>query len=81
MYIMFNNGKLQKLNNKIMQAYAGASEKLMRIYVKFEKELDFQFTIDIQQPTYVDVRSLFTPPDRGIKDYYLRVKSNVQQNN
>lgn len=80
-YIMVNNGVLKSLFNlSSMRSFIG--QRFVKIYLNFsDQALSSEITIDLTKPEQIDINSKFRAPVNQVKDYFIKISSNISNTN
>lgn len=76
LYIMANDGVLSALDNKFSELWVAKGIRFTKVQVK-SAFVTVIITIKNEEPNIIDYETTFTPPNRNLQDYFLKVSSAV----
>ena len=75
-YIMVNNGSLDQLDNfDSVKVFKGG--RFLKLIVTHKNTISSYMTVDLTTPELMDLNTHFRAPPNAIKDYFLKVSTNV----
>ena len=63
-----------------MRSFIG--QRFVKIYLNFsDQALSSEITIDLTKPEQIDINSKFRAPVNQVKDYFIKISSNISNTN